>query len=89
MILFVAGGGIIWESIRRLVHPVNVNEKYVIIVAGIGIIINGITALFFFSGSKDDLNIKGAFLHMATATLFSIGVVFFWNNYIFYKFQIN
>ncbi len=75
VILFVAVGGIIWESIRRLIHPVNVNGEYVIIVAGIGIIINGITALFFFSGSKEDLNIKGAFLHMATDTLFSIGVV--------------
>ncbi len=75
IILLIAIGGIMWEAIRRVIHPVNVNGKTVIIVALIGVIINGITALFFFSGRKHDLNIKSAFLHMAADCLMSLGVV--------------
>lgn len=75
VILFIAIGAIILEGIRRLIHPTNVNGKVVIIVAIIGVIINGITALFFFSGRKKDLNIKSAFLHMAADCIMSLGVV--------------
>ena len=75
VILLVAIGGIIWEALRRISHPVTVNSGYVIIVAGIGVVINGITAFLFLSGRKEDLNISGAFLHMAADALMSVGVV--------------
>ncbi len=75
VILLVAIGGIMWEAIRRINHPVNVNSEYVIIVAAIGVVINGITAFLFLSGRKEDLNIRGAFLHMAADALMSLGVV--------------
>jgi cobalt-zinc-cadmium efflux system protein len=75
VLLLLAIGGIIWEAIRRINHPVNVNGEYVIIVAAIGVVINGITAFLFLSGRKEDLNIRGAFLHMAADALMSIGVV--------------
>ena len=75
VILLVAIGGIIWEALRRINHPENVNSEYVIIVAGVGVVINGITAFLFLSGRKEDLNIRGAFLHMAADALMSVGVV--------------
>lgn len=59
----------------RLYHPEPVVEKTVIIVATIGILINGFTAMLFASGRKADLNIKGAYLHMAADAAVSAGVV--------------
>lgn len=74
--LLVAASAIIaYESVFKLFHPTIVNEKVVIIVAVIGIFINGGTALLFIRGQKDDLNIKGAYLHLAADALISIGVV--------------
>lgn len=66
---------IAYESIQKFLHPVNVNAPIVITVALIGIIINGGTALLFMKGAHDDLNIKGAFLHLIGDALISIGVV--------------
>ncbi|MBY0544514.1 MAG: cation diffusion facilitator family transporter [Gammaproteobacteria bacterium] len=74
--LLVAASAIIaYESVIKLFHPTIVDEKVVIIVAVIGIFINGGTALLFMRGQKDDLNIKGAYLHLAADALISIGVV--------------
>src|SRR3989338_1643090 len=76
ILLLVAVGGIILEAIKRLdSSEVSINSTTVILVAFLGIIINGATAMFFMSGSKKDLNIRGAFLHMAADTLVSLGVV--------------
>jgi len=75
ILLLVAVGGITWEAIRRFNNPGEVAGKTVIIVAAIGVLINGATALLFFSGRKDDLNIKGAFLHMVADAAVSVGVV--------------
>jgi len=75
ILLLVAVGGITWEAIRRFNNPGEVAGKTVIIVAAIGILINGVTAMLFFSGRKHDLNIKGAFLHMAADAAVSLGVV--------------
>jgi len=75
ILLLVALGIIIWESVHRLYNPVKINGQTVIIVAFIGIIINGFTAFLFLKGKKHDLNIKSAFLHMLTDTLVSAGVV--------------
>jgi cobalt-zinc-cadmium efflux system protein len=73
--LLVAVGAIGWEAILRLFSPEAVAGKTVIIVAAIGILINGITAWLFVSGSKSDLNIRGAYLHMASDAAVSAGVV--------------
>jgi cobalt-zinc-cadmium efflux system protein len=75
ILLLVAVGGITWEAIRRFNNPGEVAGKTVMIVAAIGILINGATALLFFSGRKHDLNIKGAFLHMTADAAVSLGVV--------------
>lgn len=75
LLLVFACGIIIFESVRRLFFPAPINELIVIIVALIGIAINGGTALMFLKGSKDDLNIKGAYLHLASDALLSLGVV--------------
>lgn len=75
LILLVAIGAIIWEAIGRFGNPQKIEGETVIIVAGVGVIINTITALLFFSGRKHDLNIKGAFLHMAADAGISLGVV--------------
>jgi cobalt-zinc-cadmium efflux system protein len=75
MFLLVAVGAIAWEAIGRLREPAPVAGTTVMIVAAIGILINGVTAWFFASGAKGDLNIRGAFLHMAADAAVSAGVV--------------
>jgi cobalt-zinc-cadmium efflux system protein len=75
MLLLVASGAIILEAVRRLDAPQPVAETTVILVALVGILINGATALGFMAGRKNDLNIRGAFLHMMTDALVSLGVV--------------
>ena len=73
--LLVAVGAIGWEAIMRLLHPEPVASLTVIVVASIGIVINGATALLFASGRKGDLNIRGAYLHMVADAAISAGVV--------------
>ncbi|MFA7343687.1 MAG: cation diffusion facilitator family transporter [Terrimicrobiaceae bacterium] len=74
--LLVAGVTLIfWESISRLLHPEEVPGGTLMIVAGVGILINGTTALLFMKGSKGDVNIRGAFIHMAADAGVSLGVV--------------
>lgn len=73
--LLVAVGAIVWEALHRLSAPEPVASSVVMIVAAIGIVINGLTAFMFASGSKEDINIRGAFLHMAADALVSVGVV--------------
>ncbi len=75
LLLLVAVGGIVWESIDRLINPAPVAAITVMAVAGIGILVNGVTAWMFMRGSKDDINIRGAFLHMAADAAVSLGVV--------------
>lgn len=73
--LLVAVGGIVVEAVQRLADPQPVGENSVIIVATIGIVVNGLTAFLFMKEQHHDLNVKGAFLHMAADTLVSVGVV--------------
>ncbi len=75
ILIFGAAGIITYDAILKLKNPVEVPGNIIMIVAGIGIIINTITALLFMKGQKDDLNIKGAFLHMAADAAVSLGVV--------------
>ncbi len=75
IILMIAVGAIAYEAITRFFNPLPVPGTTIIIVASIGVVINTITALLFIKGMKDDLNIKGAFLHMAADAGVSVGVV--------------
>ncbi len=70
-LLLVAIGAIALEAIQRLIMPEPVNGQTVIAVAAVGIVINTATALMFLSGRKHDINIRGAFLHMAADALVS------------------
>lgn len=74
-ILLLAMGSLSWESIQRLQHPEPMVGETVMLVAGIGVVINAVTAWLFMSGSRTDLNLRGAFLHMAADALVSVGVV--------------
>ena len=73
--LLVTVGGLSWEAIRRLGSPEPVAGKTMMAVAAIGIVVNAVTAWLFASGRKDDINLRGAFLHMASDALVSVGVV--------------
>lgn len=75
IILLVAVGAIIIESIHKFSEPSEVNGAAVSWTAGVGILINGLTAVLLMKGQKTDLNVRGAFLHMAADTLVSVGVV--------------
>lgn len=72
--LLVTIGAIIWEAIGRFQSPAVVANQTVIAVALIGVVINGVTAYLFHRGHKEDLNIKGAYLHMLADALVSVGV---------------
>ena len=73
--LLVTVGGLSWEALRRLGSPELAAGKTMMAVAAIGIVVNGVTAWLFASGRKDDINLHGAFLHMASDALVSVGVV--------------
>lgn len=75
VLLLVAVAVIAWEAIVRFQHPQPIASGIVMAVAGVGVVINGITAWLFASGSRADVNIRGAFLHMAADAAVSVGVV--------------
>jgi cobalt-zinc-cadmium efflux system protein len=75
MLLLVTVGAIVVEAVRRLLHPEDVAGITVMVVAAIGIVVNGITAWLFAAGRKGDINLRAAFLHMAYDALVSLGVV--------------
>lgn len=75
IILLIAVGSIGWEAVHRFLHPVVVQGNVISIVAGLGIVINGGSAFLFFRQKDQELNSKGAFLHLALDALVSVGVV--------------
>ncbi|WP_236697405.1 cation diffusion facilitator family transporter [Sphingomonas sp. Leaf357] len=75
LLLMVALGAIVLEAVQRFGEPAGVMGPTVAVVAGVGIVVNGVTAWLFASGRKGDINIRGAFLHMAADALVSAGVV--------------
>ena len=75
LLLMVAIAAIAWEALRRLPSPEAVANGTVMAVAGVGILVNGITAWLFSSGRRRDVNIRGAYLHMAADAAVSLGVV--------------
>jgi cobalt-zinc-cadmium efflux system protein len=75
IILLVITGALSWEAIRRLIHPEPVVGTTMIWVAAVGVVINSVTALMFMAGRKRDLNLEGAFMHMAADAAVTFGVV--------------
>lgn len=75
VILLVAMGSLGWEALQRLQEPVAIAGGTVMLVAGVGVLVNSVTAWLFLSGSRSDLNLRGAYLHMAADALVSVGVV--------------
>ncbi|MDZ7855653.1 cation diffusion facilitator family transporter [Sphaerotilus sp.] len=75
LLLLVAMGSLAWEAVHRLQTPQAVEGIAIMVVAGIGIAVNATTAWLFMQGRETDLNIRGAFLHMAADALVSAGVV--------------
>jgi len=75
VLLLAAVGFVLWETIRRIGEPQTINSKNIIIVAAIGIVINGFTAWLFYEDKKHDLNIRSAFIHFMADALVSVGVV--------------
>lgn len=75
VILLVAVGFIFGESIEKLFHPRPVDGDAVAWVAGVGVLVNAFTAWLFLKDKEKDLNVKGAYLHMAADALVSVGVV--------------
>ena len=75
VILLVAVGAIIVESVHKLRNPAPIDGGAVAWTAGVGIVINGLTAFLLMRHQKNDINTRGAFLHMAADTLVSVGVV--------------
>ena len=75
LLLLVGVGAIVWEALQRFREPPHVEGGTVIWVAALGIAVNGASALLFMSGQKQDLNVRGAFLHMAADAAVSAGVM--------------
>ena len=74
IVLLIVTGGIVWEGIRRLFDPEPSGGLVIVVVAAAGIAVNGMTALMFMAGRKDDLNIRAAFQHMMSDALVACGV---------------
>ena len=74
IVLVIVTGGIVWESILRLRHPDPVSEKVVIVVALVGVLVNGGSALLFLRDRKRDLNVGSAFAHLAADAVLAFGV---------------
>ncbi len=74
VVLLFVSGGVAWESARRLVHPEPVASATILYVAAAGVVVNGASALLFLRGRKDDLNVRSAFLHLASDAALSLGV---------------
>ena len=86
ILLLVAMGSLAWEAVARLHAPTPTEGVTIIAVATVGVVINSITAALFMRGSSTDLNIRGAFLHMAADALVSLvvvaaGVLYLWKGW--------
>ncbi|QDU86800.1 Cadmium, cobalt and zinc/H(+)-K(+) antiporter [Pirellulimonas nuda] len=75
LILLAAVGAIVLEAVQRLITPAPVGGPTIAVVALVGVVVNTVTALLFVAGSKHDLNLRGALLHMAADAAVSLGVV--------------
>jgi len=86
LLLLAAVALISWEAINRFFAPSEPVGQTIMVVAGVGVLINAVTAWFFVSGKDHDLNIRGAYLHMAADALVSLGVVV--SGFVIWKFGL-
>ena len=86
LLLLAAVEVISWEAIHRFITPSEPVGQTIMMVAGIGVVINAVTAWMFVSGKDHDLNIRGAYLHMAADALVSLGVVV--SGFVIWKFGL-
>jgi cobalt-zinc-cadmium efflux system protein len=86
LLLLAAVVVISWEAFNRFITPAEPAGQTIMVVAGIGVLINGVTAWLFVSGKDHDLNIRGAYLHMAADALVSLGVVI--SGFVIWKFGL-
>ncbi|OIQ84439.1 cadmium, cobalt and zinc/H(+)-K(+) antiporter [mine drainage metagenome] len=75
LVLLFGMGSMAWEAVHRFSNPAPIAGQTVMLVAASGVLVNGVTAWLFMSGGRSDINIRGAFMHMAADTLVSLGVV--------------
>lgn len=75
MLLLVAMGAVVYEAVRRFLDPAPIDAGIVMLVAGVGVLVNGGTALLLARSRRDDLNMRGAFLHMLADTAVTAGVI--------------
>jgi cobalt-zinc-cadmium efflux system protein len=75
LLLLAATGGIAWEALLRFREPAGVDGSLVMIVAAVALVVNGMSAWNLMSGSRDDLNVRGAFLHLLSDAGVSAGVI--------------
>jgi cobalt-zinc-cadmium efflux system protein len=75
LLLVFASGAIVWEAVHRFLDPEPVNGGLVMATAGVGVVVNGLTAVMFMRGREGDANVRAAFLHMAGDALISVGVI--------------
>ena len=75
LILVAVSGGILWEAISRLFAPAPTQGLMVMVVAALGVVINGASAMLFIAGRKQDINVRGAFLHMLSDAAVSAAVI--------------
>ena len=75
LMLVFASGAIVWEAVGRFFSPEPVQSTTVMITAGLGVLINGGTALMFMRDRENDTNVKAAFMHMAADAVISVGVI--------------
>jgi cobalt-zinc-cadmium efflux system protein len=73
--LLVVVGGLTWEAVTRLRHPVALHGETILWVAAVGVLVNGASALLFFSGRRGDVNVRAAFAHLTADAAVSLGVV--------------
>jgi cobalt-zinc-cadmium efflux system protein len=86
LLLLAAVVVISWEAVNRFIAPAEPAGQTIMVVAGIGVLINAVTAWLFVSGKDHDLNIRGAYLHMAADALVSLGVVI--SGFVIWKFGL-
>jgi cobalt-zinc-cadmium efflux system protein len=75
LVLVVACGGILWEALHRLFTPIETMPLIVMAVAGAGVVVNGATAMLFLRGRAEDVNVRGAYLHMLADAGVSAAVI--------------
>ncbi|MES2661880.1 MAG: cation diffusion facilitator family transporter [Pseudomonadota bacterium] len=87
IVLLIAMGVLTWEALHRLHSATSTDGLTIIVVAGIGLFINGLTAFLFFRDQSHDLNVRGAFLHMAADAAISAGVVVSGIVYLYFQWE--